>query len=267
MACITLLTDFGLQDEYVGVLKGVIHTIDPAAAVIDITHGIDARDVLSAAFTLKAAYRYYPPGTIHLAIVDPGVGSDREIIAMPLEGHILLAPNNGLLWPLIHDADAPEIYQVENTTLFRRPVSRTFHGRDIFAPAAAHLSRGGSIRNLGRRLPFQRVRKLDGGIARIVDQRTVEGVIVSRDRFGNLITNIHRSDLDRLGTGQPAVRLGGRRIDHWVATYADGPEATPVALIGSRDCLEIAVKNGSAAELLRASQGAQITVRAGLAKV
>ncbi len=263
MACITLLTDFGIQDEYAGVLKGVILNIDPTAVVIDITHGISAQNVIEAAYTLKAAFDYFPRGSIHLAIVDPGVGTDRNIIAVPFNGHLLMAPNNGLLWPIIGESlQKQTVYRVDNEKLYRQPVSRTFHGRDIFAPVAAYLSRGGRVQALGPKLPLGQVEPLGVEAPKLSGDKEIEGIVVSVDRFGNLVTNVHRSDLSRLAAGRLIIQMGGRRIEDWVENYASGKSGAPVAIMGSRDCLEIAVNGGSAAGILKVTLGAVIRVQA-----
>jgi S-adenosylmethionine hydrolase len=261
MAVITLLTDFGLQDEYVGVLKGVIAGINPAATVIDICHGIAPQDVVSAAFTLKAAFACFPRGTIHVAVVDPEVGSPRDIVAVASEGYIFLAPDNGLLGPVLADASPQSGYRVENQSLFRHPISQTFHGRDKFAPVAAHLSLGLPLKAVGRPLEISGLRMLNICEPNMLTAGAVEGEVVAVDRFGNLITNIHSRHLSALGAGTLHIMVRGQSIRNLAHTYAQGPVNEPLAVIGSRDCLEIAVNQGSAAELLHAAQGETVYVK------
>ena len=160
MGMITLLTDFGTQDEYVGVVKGVIIGINPKARIVDITHGIPPQNVTTAAYTLLAAFPFFPRGTVHMAVVDPGVGTQRRIIAASSDGHVFLAPDNGLLRPVLRAFPPDEIYQVQNEDLFRHPVSRTFHGRDIFAPLAARFSLGLPMKASGRPMALSEVQDL-----------------------------------------------------------------------------------------------------------
>jgi S-adenosyl-L-methionine hydrolase (adenosine-forming) len=260
MAIITLLTDFGLQDEYVGVLKGVILGTDPTAQIVDICHGIDAQDVEAAAHTLKAAYPYFPKGTVHAAIIDPGVGTERGIIAAQADGHRFIAPDNGLLTPVLAGNASATIHRVINEKLFRHPVSRTFHGRDIIAPIAAHLSAGLSLEDVGPAVASGDIH--DRGIAnarRIASDR-IEGRIVSVDRFGNLMTNIHVRDLtDSLGV-HLSFQVGNTHISGLSKTYAQSLPGKPIALVGSRDTIEIAVNEGSAARVLNLTRGAIVRV-------
>jgi len=261
MTTITLLTDFGLQDEYIGVLKGVIRGINPTVTIIDVTHGIAPQNVVAAAYTLKAAFTFFPLGTIHVAVVDPGVGTQRNIVAVRCGGHLFLAPDNGLLGPIMAD-HAPEAgYQVENENLFRHPVCPTFHGRDVFAPVAAHLAQGLPLKALGRPLNFDRLRPLDVREARIDPSGTLEGEVVSVDRFGNLITNIGSRLLSALGPGKLEILLGDHTISGMAGTYAQGTPGKPMAVIGSRDCLEIAVNGGSATQSLKLAYGEIVRVR------
>ena len=262
MAVITLLTDFGAQDEYAGVLKGAVLSVDPSAVIVDLSHGICPQAVDQAARMLAASYAFFPTGSIHVAVVDPGVGTSREIIAVRYHGHYFLAPNNGLLWPLVLESpSSAPVFQVENKTLFRHPVSRTFHGRDIFAPVAGHLSKGVPLDQLGRLLPVERVKKLEVQIPELTSGSEIRGLVVSVDRFGNLVTNIGASHLAGLKSGKLLIDLSGRQIEGVADSYADGKPSAPVALLGSRGCLEIAVYAGSAADLLNCGKGTPVAVR------
>ena len=261
MACITMITDFGLQDEFVGVMKGVILGIDPEATIVDVNHGISPQDITEAAYALQSAFRYFPKGSIHLAVVDPGVGTDRSIIAVEHAGYIFLAPNNGLLWPIIGGSLRHPVYRVENRRLFLPRVCRTFHGRDIFAPVAGYLSAGGDLKALGPVLPFEEVEPLQGGLMRLTGTREIEGVVVAVDRFGNLVTNIHQASLEALDKGNLVIYLDRHRIDLWAETYAAGKQGDPIAVLGSRDCLEIAVNRGRADQVLGVGRGSSIRVR------
>jgi S-adenosyl-L-methionine hydrolase (adenosine-forming) len=261
MAIITLLTDFGLTDEYVGVIKGVICGINPAVGIIDVTHGIALQNVVAAAYTLKAAYSYFPQGSIHIAVVDPGVGTKRDIVAVRCAGYLFLAPDNGLLAPILKEHAPDEGYRVENENLFRHPVSPTFHGRDVFAPVAAHLSRGLSLKALGRPLDFDALQPLRSQGPRIDPSGVLEGEVVGVDRFGNLITNISSRQLSTLGTGKLDILLGDRIITTMTRTYAQGKTGEILALIGSRNCLEIAVNGASASKTLNLTHGEIVRIK------
>jgi S-adenosyl-L-methionine hydrolase (adenosine-forming) len=261
MAIITLLTDFGTQDEYVGVIKGVIVGINSAVTMIDITHGITPQNLTSAAYALMAAFPVFPQGTIHMAVVDPTVGTQRDIVAVQCAGHLFLAPDNGLLAPIL-EAYPPEAgHRVENESLFRRPVSRTFHGRDIFAPVAAHLSVGMPLKNVGRPLDLSRLCPLAVAQPHRDSSGALVGTIVHVDRFGNLITNIGRRHLLELGSAKIDIQLGTHIIEGLAENYAQGSHGEPLALLGSRDCLEIAVYGGSAAALFENDQSRTVRVR------
>lgn len=265
MAIITLCTDFGIQDEYVGVLKGVMLSVNPSVSIVDLSHSIPPQDVIGAAYLLRASYACFPKGSLHAVIVDPGVGTERAIVAARFDGYLFLAPDNGLL-PLVWNKHIPEeLVAVENSNLFRKPVSHTFHGRDIFAPVAAHLAHAPDLRNIGRSIDPSRLRQLKHNGPRLEPERGITGVIVAIDRFGNLITNIDASLLDRLASRtafrRMVIRLGEHRIQGLTDRYADGAPGDPIALIGSRNCLEVAVNCGNAAEILHVARGDGILVR------
>jgi S-adenosyl-L-methionine hydrolase (adenosine-forming) len=262
MAIITLLTDFGLVDEYVGVLKGVIRGIHPAADIIDVTHGIAAQNIVAAGYALKAAYRYFPKGSIHVAVVDPGVGTARNIVALRCAGYLFLAPDNGLLAPILEEQVPEEGYRVENESLFLHPVSPTFHGRDVFAPVAAHLSQGLPLNEVGRPLDFEKLQPLRVRGPRFDKCGVLEGEIVDVDRFGNLITNISSQYLYMLGSDKLDVILGDRIITGVTQTYAQGSAGEILAIVGSRNCLEIAVNSDSASKRLNLTHGAAVRIKA-----
>jgi S-adenosylmethionine hydrolase len=252
---ITLTTDFGLTDSYVGSMKGVIMGIAPGARLVDITHAIGPQDTHQAAYILKTFYHYFPPGTIHLVIVDPGVGSQRRAIAFQSPTAIFIAPDNGILTEAWNDARArwgPEGCQIVELTerrYWRDSVSNTFHGRDIFAPVAAHLAAGVPLAALGPRLPAinevsfeQPARGRNGELV---------GRIIHVDHFGNCITNVTPRDLERAGKSeQLTITIIDQHIAGLCQTYADGPVGALIALIGSSDHLELAVRNGNAAQTL-----------------
>lgn len=261
---IALLTDFGLADPYAGVLRGVIAGICPDAAVIDLTHGVPPRDVRAGAFALLSAWRYFPEGTIFVAVVDPGVGTARRAIAARADSRIYIGPDNGLLsWALddcatiAHQpANRVEVRALTNATYWLPTVSATFHGRDVFAPVAGHLCRGTAFEDLGQPIddyvrlpPLSPRRRPDGSI---------EGEVIVADRFGNLITSLRPADLT--GLDRPTFTIGARLIAGLTRTYADA-SAEIVALVGSDGFIEIARPNGSAAALLDLGPSAPVVVR------
>lgn len=265
---IALLTDFGLRDHYVGSMKGVMLGICSDAALVDITHDIPPQDVSAGALELASCWRYFPSGTVFLAVVDPGVGSARRPIAAAAGGYHFVAPDNGLLAPVFEAAPPSAIVQLRDDLETvrgpgpQRPMSRTFEGRDRFAPAAAWLARGGRLQELGS--PVQGYEPLALPVPTIVGAR-LAGEVIRVDRFGNLVTNIDRRTLDEFGRGiSPAVvRVGERRVGRVVATYSDVDEGEACALIGSTDHLEIAVNRGSAAQRFAAGRGTLILVEGG----
>jgi S-adenosylmethionine hydrolase len=264
MSIITLLTDFGTDDEYVGVMKGAILMINPSATIVDITHNLDPQDIPSAAHLIRSYYRYFPRGTIHLTIVDPGVGSDRKIIALTCRGQTFLSPDNGLLTFLMNEEPVDILRYVENSDLFMDPVSRTFHGRDIFAPVAAHLSLGLDIETVGtladpcNLLQLQIPEPRDSGEGKLV------GVVIWIDRFGNLITNVSDKHLQRLLESRKGAtlrfRISSRLITGLSRSYADAKAEEPLATTGSRGYLEIAVNGGNARDILGAAKGDPVEV-------
>jgi len=240
---ITLTTDFGLQDPYVGIMKGVIAGINPAVEVVDLTHGIPAQDIMACALTLRYSIRYFPHGTIHVAVVDPGVGSPRRPLLIECDGSFFIGPDNGLLSLAVGDETPAQIVQLSNPAYHLRPTSVTFHGRDIFAPASAHLSLGVPLDAFGERVEnFIRL-----AIPEVICQgNEITGEIIYSDNFGNLFTNIEEHDL----TGRPGkcfeIVLGKIRIAGVAPNYAAAGAGDLVAVINSWGLLEIAVNRGSA---------------------
>jgi len=253
---ITLTTDFGLSDPYVSAMKGVILSVNPRANVIDISHDIRPQQVLQAAFITQSAWPYFPPGAVHVAVVDPGVGTERRAIAIETPDGRFVGPDNGVLSAVLPDAARPDMgpdavglpegytaVEITNRQYMREQVSATFHGRDVFAPAAAHLSLGVPLDELGPRvdriiaLPPLRARRNDAG--------EIAGRVVHIDRFGNVVTDIRDEDLPR---DPIEVAIGGQRVRGLVRTYAEAQSLS--ALIGSSGYLEIALPNGSAAQQL-----------------
>lgn len=232
----TLLTDFGTRDGYVAAMKGVIAAIAPSAFVDDASHDIPHGDILAAALALRRYWRLYPVGTVHVVVVDPGVGSDRGALAMSAEGRFFVGPDNGVFTFI--PAEAAVQLDVPHDS------AHTFHGRDVFAPAAGRLLRGDSLPQLGK----EAVVRVALDVPAANDK---QGQVLIVDRFGNLITNI---------THAAAVVIAGREVQ-LVQTYADVAEGELLALINSDGLLEIAVRNGSAAETLGVSRGAEVLLR------
>lgn len=253
MQRITLLTDFGHADGYVAAIKGVIASIAPSALVEDIAHGIAPGDVAAAAWALRRYWRLYPEGTVHVVVVDPGVGSERRALAVEAEGRFLVGPDNGVFSHPLREAAASRIVALREARFFRENISATFHGRDVFAPVAAHLATGTRLDELGPGVdnPTQLIwpeprRRPEGA----------EGVVVHVDPFGNLVTNIPEGWCER----GSIVWVGDRVAGTLLRTYADVDAGQLLALVGSSGLLEISVRDGSAAEALDASRGTPVRV-------
>jgi S-adenosylmethionine hydrolase len=255
---IAFLTDFGTRDHYVGAMKGAALTICPDATLVDITHEVPAHDVLSGALELAAAWTYFPDGTIFVAVVDPGVGSARRAIAASAGSRFFVAPDNGLLTLVFRDTPPALVVALSDPRFARALVSRTFEGRDRFAPAAAWLATGIELTSLGP--PIDDYVLIDVP-APVVTPATIAGVVLQVDRFGNLITNIDRRMLEGFAGGAAArVSIASQDIGPLAGTYADAPPDAACALIGSSDRLEIAVNGGSAAKRFGVVRGASVVV-------
>jgi hypothetical protein len=252
---ITLITDFGLQDGYVGVMKGVIADINSSANVIDISHNIEPQNVFQAAYALNSSYTYFPKGTIHIVVVDPGVGSDRKILCLKTEDYIFLAPDNGVLSFIVASEESPSIREVTNSKLFLPEVSNTFHGRDIFAPVAAHLSKGIERKDLGERVDKVNEIDLPKPIRSPGGMLTAE--IIYIDGFGNLITNVNKELVDRMKikAERVAITMGRKRINGICKSYADVGANEALAIFGSFGYLEISINRGSARDVLDLKKG------------
>lgn len=260
MPVLTLTTDFGLSDAYVAAMKGVILSVSPDARMVDVSHEIPPQDVMGAAFVLRGAVPYFPEGSVHLAVVDPGVGSERRPIAVRIGGHFFVGPDNGL-FSLLLDAEAePDAVVVLDRPAFWRTEepSRTFHGRDVFAPVAAHLATGRSLDEVGSRT--ERLKRLHW-VRPLADEQGLRGWVVHVDHFGNAVTNIPGALLAAHRDGR-AVKfyLGSTIIDQVHHAYSDVAEGEPVALIGSSGHLEISVNGGNAARLLSVQKGSAVNV-------
>lgn len=268
MPVISLLTDFGLKDPYAGTMKGVILSVCPEVRIIDITHLISPQNVHEAAYVLSFAYPYFPEETIHVAVVDPGVGSGRKIAAVKTKAGVFIAPDNGLLSLVLEEQEILAAFSVKNSDIFIHPVSRTFHGRDIFAPAAARLACGMEMDLLGPALDTESLIRLDFGAPPKVDEKGVLcGSVIFADRFGNLVTNIGRSHIkEAFGASvsylgrQVCIRAGGRIIRGLSDLYSCVPKGEPLAIIGSSNRLEISVNGGNAEKQLKLGRKDRVEV-------
>lgn len=256
---ITLTTDYGTNDHLAGVLKGVILRILPNATLVDISHQVTPCDLLDGALTIGTAYQYFPPRTVHLVVVDPGVGTERRPILVSGEQQYFVAPDNGVL-SLVYDREtAVTVRHITAEHYFLSPVSKTFHGRDIFAPVAAWLAKTYQTESMGEEITdytrFTLPRPKTSGA-------TLKGVVLRVDVFGNLLTNFRTEDLPEatIAGGKIALDVAGKRIEKLVQTFAQGPAGVPVAILGSSGFLEIAVNKGHASRALGANRGAEVTL-------
>jgi len=250
---ITLTTDFGLSDPYVAMMKGVILSINPSARLVDVTHQIGTGSISQAALLIRETFTYFPEGTVHLAVVDPGVGSDRRLIALQAGAHFFVGPDNGLFWPVFRDFEGTKAVQLTQPRYFLPSITQTFHGREIFAPVAAHLSLGLSLESLG---PTVRDLTKLNMPQPCVREGVLCGQIIRADNFGNLVTNISSRELmDFLGSDPPRIEVGKLLIRKLSGIYADCEEGEPLALINSSNLLEIAVNLGRASEYIGLRNG------------
>lgn len=254
-AHITLLTDFGTSDYFVGALKGVILSVNTAVTIVDITHEIPPQDIATAAFTLLASYQSFPVGTIHVVVVDPGVGSSRRAIAASAGGQFFVGPDNGL-FSYVFEREPPEkIVQLTNETYFRHTVSNTFHGRDVFAPVAAALSTGARLDSFGPEVSDSV--KLESLTPTRLNTSALKGKIIHIDHFGNCVTNFDKQALK--GIESPSLRLKRRRIDEIRHSYNEAKRNEDVfAIWGSAGFLEISANQRSAAALLKLKRGDKV---------
>ena len=254
-----LLSDFGTKDHYAGTMKAVVLGICPDATLVDISHDIPPHDVQAAALELAACYRYFPLGAIFLVVVDPGVGSARRGIAAEAGDYRFVAPDNGVLTAVFRETAPKRVVELTERRYARPTVSRTFEGRDRFAPAAGWLAKGVELSALGR--PAGDYHTLDIPLPQVTADALI-GQVLTVDRFGNLVTNIDRKTFDRVAhSGSIHIVAGGHAVGRLVATYAEMPSGEICALFGSTDHLEVAANASSAAEQLGLGRGAEVTVR------
>lgn len=255
---ITLTTDFGAADPFVGAMKGVIASIHPEARIFDITHQVTPFDVLQGALVVDAATRYWPEGSIHVVVVDPGVGTLRRPLLLQAGNRYFIAPDNGVLSLVLDRNTGARAWHITNEQYFVHPVSRTFHGRDVFAPSAAWLARNGRPESFGPEVTdYQRFSLPKPEIS----EATIRGSILRADHFGNLLTNLRPEDAPRLAAGAAfRLRAGNAQVTRCVNTFGEAPAGEPCLLLGSSGYFEICVNRGSAAQSTGAAPGAAFTL-------
>lgn len=255
---ITLTTDFGLKDGYVGSVKGAILSIDPQAQLIDICHEIPSFAIEEGAFVLGATYRTFPSGTIHLCVVDPGVGGKRRAIVVRTKDYFFVGPDNGIFSYIFAHEKSYQVIEIKNPKYWRHPVSSTFHARDIFGPVAAHLSRGISLKQIGsfisnpKRFSFARP---------VMTQKEIKGEIVYIDKFGNFMTNIPKKYLKNSQWEFAKIKVKGRVIQGLTSHYGDVKAGSWAALFSSSDLLEIAVNQGNGQNDLKLKKGVPVSIK------
>jgi len=261
-AIITLTTDYGTDDHLVGTLKGVILKINPDVTIVDITHRVAPFDLLDGALTIGSAYSYFPPKTIHVVVVDPGVGTDRRPLLVSGQNQYFIAPDNGVL-SVIYEREQNVVVRHANAEhYYLQPLSKTFHGRDVFAPVAAWLAKGFQTAGMGeeitdyKKFALPKPKHWDGG----TKGAGLKGVVLRVDCFGNLITNFRESDLEGAikDGGVIQMETGTHEVAHLVDTFAKGKAGVPIAYIGSSGYLEIAVNKGNASKSLGVGRGAAV---------
>ena len=255
---VTLTTDFGLEGPYVAAMKGILLGMAPGVALVDVCHSIAPQNVLEGAFVLEGIVEAFPEGTVHLVVVDPGVGTQRRLLAVKAAGQWFTLPDNGLITGVARSHGVEAAWEISNRGLARREIAPTFHGRAILAPAAAHLLKGGDPVELGApTTKFITLRNFEP----TPTEHGCIGEVIFRDAFGNLITNIKEDQVAaRPGEGW-MVEIGGRRVEGIVKTYGDRPPGSLVALLGSSGWVEVAVVNGDAGRLLSAGPGTTVWLR------
>jgi S-adenosylmethionine hydrolase len=258
---ITLTTDFGINDHYVGTMKGVILDIVPEAQIVDISHAVQAFDVLDGALTISQAYSYFPTGTVHMVVVDPGVGSARRPILASSDGYHFVAPDNGVLSLVYAREERIHVRHITSEHYFRQPVSNTFHGRDVFAPVAAYLAKQVDSHKFGDEV--EDYAKFSAPKPKAVNENQMRAVVLKVDRFGNIITNITPQDAPMLFEERPAafkIVVGSREITDIRKTYVEGGPGEVFGILGSMGFLEIVSNRGAAAQLAGAGKGSEVSI-------
>jgi S-adenosyl-L-methionine hydrolase (adenosine-forming) len=255
---VTFLTDYGTADTFAGQMKGVVLSRAPDSALVDLTHAIPPQSIAAGALSLSTAWRWFPEGTIHVAVVDPGVGTERRPIACRFEGHFFIGPDNGLLSGAFGDRMVDEAVQIELPGMSQQPVSQTFHGRDVFAVAAGMIAAGSDLNDLGPTIEPESLVRLSFP-APDITEGVITGEIIQIDHFGNAITNIGASILPA-GSGPITIRCGEISLGEIVEAYAAVEPGMPLALFSSMATLELAIRDGSAAERYDLHKGMVVTV-------
>ena len=255
---ITVLTDFVTQDAFVGIMKGVILSIAPSAHIVDLSHDIPPQNIQAGALILRSAVHFSPAGTIHVAVVDPGVGSARKGVLIETQAGLFIGPDNGLLSLAAPEKDIGRIIHLTNPDYFLDTPNHTFHGRDVFAPIAAHLTQGVTPNQLGPQLSTLNHLRLPTPEK---TEQTLTGTVLYIDHFGNAVTNINTTDIHPFPTSALWVSIGARLLGQLVSTYASVDEGEPVVLINRWGRVEIAIRNGSAAQELGIEPGSSVEMR------
>ena len=258
---ITLTTDFGLNDHFVGTIKGVILDIAPDAEIVDICHAVQAFDVLDGALTIAQAYSYFPSSTVHMVVVDPGVGTARRPILLSTGRHYFVAPDNGVLSLVYAREERLQVRHIDAAHYYRQPVSNTFHARDIFSPVAAYLAKGVEVAKFGEEITdFVR---FNAPKPKVTEGNTLRGVVLKVDRFGNMITNFTPQDVPALFQANPPafkILVGKREITEIHANYAEGAPNEVFGILGSMGYLEIAANRAAAAQIIGAPKGSEVNI-------
>ncbi len=258
---ITLTTDYGTNDHLVGTMKGVILKINPDATIVDISHNVTAYDLLDGALTIGSAYSYFPPKTVHVVVVDPGVGTERRPLLVSAQNQYFIAPDNGVLSVIFEREDNVVVRHANVEHYYLNPVSKTFHGRDVFAPVAAWLTKGWQTPSMGdeitdyKKFSLPKPKEADGGL---------KGVVLRVDAFGNLVTNFRAEHLaeNAQENGNFKMQVGTQAVTKLVDTFARGTAGEPIAYVGSSGYIEIGVNKGSAARTLALGRGTPVILPA-----
>ena len=251
---IVLLTDFGLKDEYVGVMKGVIYSLTPNTRIIDLTHEIPPQDIIWASIVLYKSYKYFPQGSIFLTVVDPGVGTNRDILILKADRYYFVAPDNGVLTSIYTNLKPDVIVKVDKEKYSLKPISSTFHGRDIFAPLAAYLKREKRPRKFGREVPRIKIIKFPKPIFR---KKEIQATIIHEDRFGNLIVNLEKEEFEKLKWRRVKIFIRGKVIRGIASSYSG---EGLIAIWESHNLLEIALPRKSAGRALNVGVGEKVRI-------
>ena len=261
---ITLVTDFGINDHFVGAMKGVILDIVPEAEIVDISHAVQAFDVLDGALAISQAYSYFPNGTVHVVVVDPGVGTERRPILATSDGYHFVAPDNGVLSLVYAREERIRVRHITAEHYFRQPVSSTFHARDVFAPVAAYLAKMVDSQKFGDEI--EDYVRFAAPRAKAVGENRLKGVVLKVDRFGNLITNVTPEDVPGVFAGQPGgfkIVVGNREITSIRTAYAEGAPGEVFGILGSMGYLEIVANRAAASQITGAAKGSEVNILLG----